>query len=61
MAKDCPQHHNKKPPMQLNSVAMSVTEIKLAALTEGKEMGLCMLGNETHMLEWVPINASCKV
>ena len=52
MAKDCPQRHNKKPPMRLNSVAMSATEIKLAALSEGREMGLFTLGNETHLIEY---------
>ena len=52
MAKDCPQCHNKKPPMQVNSVAMSTTEIKLAALSEGKEMGLFVLGDESHLMEF---------
>src|SRR5882762_8447636 len=54
MAKDCPQRHNKKPPMRLNSVGMSATEIKLAALSEGKEMGLFVLGNEPHLIEYEP-------
>ena len=52
MAKDCPQQHNKKPPMRLHSVMMSATEIKLAALSEGKEMSLFIIGNETHIIEY---------
>ena len=58
MAKDCPQRHNKKPPMQVNSVAMSATEIKLAALSEGKEMGLFVLGDESHLMEYVTAEPS---
>lgn len=39
--------------MRASAIGMSVTEIKLAALSEGTEMGLFMIGNETHLLEVV--------
>ncbi|KIM76140.1 hypothetical protein PILCRDRAFT_798107 [Piloderma croceum F 1598] len=37
---------------------MSATELKLAALSEGKEMGLFVLGNESHLLEHEPAEHS---
>jgi hypothetical protein len=40
---------------------MSATEIKLAALAEGKDMGLFVLGGETHRLEQVPVHVSHEV
>ena len=30
---------------------MSATEIKLAALAEGQDMGLFFIGNEAHLME----------
>ena len=41
LAKDCPTRHNMKPPMTLNSMElMSPNEVRLAALSEGAQLGL---------------------
>jgi hypothetical protein len=53
MAKDCPRRHNKKPPLTLNSMElMSPTEIRLAALNEGTNLGLFGVTVADWPLNW---------
>lgn len=54
LARNCPHRRAKVPRVQLNSVGMSATKIKLAALYEGQEMGLFVVGNKAYLMGGLP-------
>jgi hypothetical protein len=58
LARSCPRRRNKGLSAQLNSIGMSATEIKLAALAEGRDMGLFVIGNKAHIVEGLPDEVS---
>jgi hypothetical protein len=54
LARSCPARRSEVLSAQLNSIGMSATEIKLAALAEGSDMGLFVIGNEAHLMGGLP-------
>jgi hypothetical protein len=54
LARSCPTRRSKGLSAQLNSIGMSATEIKLAALAEGLDMGLFVIENEAHLMGGLP-------
>jgi hypothetical protein len=55
LARNCSRRRNNGLSTQLNSIRMSATEIKLAALTEGRNMGLFVIENEAHLMEGLQV------